>query len=334
MSARRILVTGGSGFIGYHLTHRLSAYGVDEIVLVDNFQRGRLDEDFSALCEHDNIRLVTGDLRDPNTRSQLGGGYQEVYHLAAMLGVANVLDRPVDVLRINALMTAEVLEWFVAGGGEKLLFSATSEAYAWTQHFHPLPIPTPEDVPLALTDLTNPRSTYAGSKVFGELCTTQYCLGAQKPFVITRYHNVYGPRMGYDHVIPQLYERAVGGEAPLKVYSADHMRAFCFIDDAVSATILAMRSDTGRNQTFNIGNDDEEVTIVDLAKRILARSNVDVAIDSQPAANDPIGRRCPDVSKARRLLGYAPVVALDEGLERTIAWYARHPRPLASSATR
>jgi nucleoside-diphosphate-sugar epimerase len=327
MSATKILVTGGGGFIGYHLTLRLAARADDEIVLVDNFGRGRMDDAFGALCERPNVRLITGDLREAATRKELGTGYDEVYHLAALLGVANVLQRPVDVLRVNALLTAEILEWFVAGGGAKLLFSSTSEVYAWTQHFHPLPIPTPEDVPLALTDLANPRSTYAGSKLFGELCATQYCSAAGKPFVIVRYHNVYGPRMGYDHVIPQLHERAAGGESPLAVYSADHMRAFCFIDDAVNATILAMRSDSGRNQTFNVGNDSEEVTIAELARRVLVTSNIDATLDPRPAANDPIGRRCPDVSKARRLLGYGPVIGLDEGLRRTIAWYAEHPKP-------
>lgn len=327
MSGRTILVTGGSGFIGYHLSKRLADDASDKIVLVDNFQRGRMDAEFAALCERPNARLIKGDLRDPAVREQLGSGYDEVYHLAAMLGVENVLHRPVDVLRVNALLTAEILDWFVAGGGKKILFSSTSEAYAWTQQFHELPVPTPEDVPLALTDLRNPRTTYAGSKVFGELCVTQYCLSSEKEFVITRYHNVYGPRMGYDHVIPQLHERALAGESPLTVYSADHLRAFCYVEDAVDATIAAMRLPAGKNETFNVGNDKEEIEIGDLAARILQKTGRDPQINPKTAANDPIKRRCPDVSKARRLLGYEPKVTLDVGLDRTMAWYARNPRP-------
>jgi UDP-glucose 4-epimerase/UDP-glucuronate decarboxylase len=323
----RILVTGGGGFIGFHLATRLAAEPDTELVLVDNFQRGRMDAAFAALCDRPNVRLITGDLTDAAVRASLGTGYDEVYHLAAMLGVANVLNRPVDVLRVNALLTADVLEWFVADGGAKLMFSSTSEAYAWTQQFHELPIPTPEDVPLALTDLTNPRITYAASKIFGELCVTQWCMQARKPFVIARYHNVYGPRMGYDHVIPQLQERARAGEDPLVVYSADYMRAFCYVDDAVTATIAAMRTPAAENQTFNIGNDAEETRIAELARRILARTGARAAIDPQTAANDPIMRRCPDVSKTRRILGYAPAVDLDAGLDRTLAWYERNPRP-------
>lgn len=329
MTNKSILITGGSGFIGYHLAKRLAEQPDDRIVLVDNFQRGRMDDEFSDLCRRPNVTLITGDLRDQSVLGRLGTGYDEVYHLAAMLGVQNVLERPVDVLRVNALLTAEFLEWFVAGGGKKLLFSSTSEAYAWTQQFHELPVPTPEDVPLALTDLANPRSTYAGSKVFGELFVTQYCMAYGKEFVITRYHNVYGPRMGYDHVIPQLHERALSGERPLAVYSANHIRAFCYVDDAVTATISAMRSENAKNETFNVGNDDEQVEIGDLALRILSRTVGAGEITPKAAANDPIKRRCPDVSKARRILGYSPKVSLDEGLDRTLEWYAKNPRTSA-----
>lgn len=330
MSAKRILITGGSGFIGLHLVMRLAKEDC-ELVLVDNFQRGRKDAEFAALCERPNVTLIAGDLRDPAIRGRLGADYDEVYHLAALLGVANVLNRPVDVLRVNALMTAEVLEWFVGGGGKKIMFSSTSEAYAWTQQFHALPIPTPEDVPLAITDLGNPRTTYSASKVFGELCVTQYAQQAKLPYIITRYHNVYGPRMGYDHVIPQLYERALGGERPLTVYSADHLRAFCYVDDAVNATIAAMRTPAAENQVFNIGNDGEETEIADLARRILAKVGAPPDIVPVPAVNDPIKRRCPDVSKARRVLGYSPAIDLDRGLDLTLAWYERNPKPQAAA---
>jgi UDP-glucose 4-epimerase/UDP-glucuronate decarboxylase len=321
MAKRRILITGGGGFIGYHLASALAGDGTNQIILVDNFARGRMDRDLARLCEHPAVRLLPLDLRDAASYAELGGGFDEVYHLAAMLGVENVLKRPVDVLRVNALMTAEFLEWFIAGGGERLLFSSTSEAYAWTLQFHELPIPTPEEVPLALTDLRNPRSTYAGSKIFGEMAVIHYCQSAGKPFVITRYHNVYGPRMGHDHVIPQLYRRAVDGQNPLTVYSADHVRAFCFVSDAVAATVAAMRTPAAAGETFNVGNDSEEVAMGDLARRILAKAGITAEIACQAAANDPIRRRCPDVSKARRILDYRPAVSLDQGLGITLPWY-------------
>ena len=323
MSKRRILITGGGGFIGLRLAATLAGDPASEITLVENFARGRRDRELEELCARPGVRLLDLDLRDPASYAAMGGGYDEVYHLAALLGVENVLRRPVDVLRVNMLMTAQLLEWFIAGGGHKLLFSSTSEAYAWTLQFHELPIPTPENVPLSLTDLRNPRSTYAGSKMFGELAVSHYCASVDKPFVITRYHNVYGPRMGYEHVIPQLYRRAVDGQRPLVVYSADHMRAFCFVQDAVDVTIAAMRTSAAENETFNVGNDSEEVTMADLGRRILAHAGINAEIAPQTAENDPIKRRCPDVSKARRMLGYRPAVSLDQGLEIMLPWYAK-----------
>ncbi len=323
MSQKRILITGGGGFIGFHLASRLAADSASEITLLENFARGRQDADLQAFCERPNVRLVTADLTSPDAFDTLERDYDEVYHMAAVLGVENVLHRPVDVLRVNAIATISLLEWFVSVGGKKLMFPSTSEVYAWTQQFHTLPVPTPEDVPLALTDIANPRSTYAGSKIFGELAVTHYCNAFQKPFVIARYHNIYGPRMGEEHVIPQLFKRAsVERQNPLVVYSAGFYRAFCYVSDAVTATIASVRTPGAEGKTFNIGNDKEQTTIGDLAHRILTHAGIDAAIEPRTAVNDPIQRRCPNIDHARKVLGYEPVVTLDEGLDRTMQWYS------------
>jgi UDP-glucose 4-epimerase/UDP-glucuronate decarboxylase len=319
----RILITGAAGFIGWHLAMQLSANVANKLTLVDNFVRGRHDQDLATLLARPNVTLVSGDLSDPRTLGTLGGGFDYVYHLAAIIGVKHVMKKPWDVIRINALTTLNLAEWFCQGGGGKLLFSSTSEAYGWTQQFHALPIPTPEAVPLALTDLANPRSSYAGSKIFGELAVTHACATEGKPFTIVRYHNVYGPRMGFEHVIPELFQRAAGGQNPLVVYSANHSRAFCYVSDAVAATIAAMETEQADGQTINIGND-EEVTIGELAARVLKCAGISVAMRTEIAAHDPIHRRCPDISRARALLGYAPEVNLDAGLQKTFAWYRPH----------
>jgi nucleoside-diphosphate-sugar epimerase len=324
---RRILITGGAGFVGFHLATELSAQPEDELTLVDNFVRGRQDPDLEGLLKKSNVRLVSADVTRPETFENLGTGYDEVYHLAAIIGVRNVLERPHEVVRVNAVSTLLLLDWFCRGGGTKLLFSSTSEAYAWTQCFHQLPIPTPEDVPLALTDLSRPRASYAGSKIFGELAVNQYCRIYSKSFVIVRYHNVYGPRMGYEHVIPELYLRAAGGESPLVVYSAEHRRAFCYASDAVAATVAAMRSPAADGLVLNVGDDREDVEIARLARVILRQAGLKEDILPQPAPHDPIKRRCPDISRARKLLGYEPRTDLETGVARTIAWYSVHPRP-------
>ena len=333
MSRRRILITGGAGFVGYHLVRRLAEDEENEITLADDFSRGRLDDELNAVAAEERVRLVTADLTEPSSLEQLGGGYDEVYHLAAVIGVRNVLERPEDVVRVNALATVHLLDWFVAGGGEKLLFSSTSEAYAWTQKFHPLSVPTPEDVPLSLTDLSDPRSSYAGSKIFGELAVTQYCRTSGKPFVIVRYHNVYGPRMGHEHVIPELFERALAGQDPLVVYSADHRRAFCYVSDAVEATSAAMRLPDANGHTINVGNDREEIEIGELARLVLERAGLEREIAPELAANDPVKRRCPDLARARDLLGYEPRVSLEEGLDLTLAWYAERLRARLAART-
>ncbi len=328
--AKKILITGGAGFVGYHLARRLACEGGHDVLLADNFVRGRRDADLEALAALPGVRLLEADLTSPEGVASLGGGYDEVYHLAAIIGVENVLRRPHEVVRVNALSTLLLLDWMARGGGKRFLFSSTSEAYAWTQGFHPLPIPTPEDVPLALTDLANPRSSYAGSKIFGELAVTQYALMHGFPAAIVRYHNVYGPRMGHEHVIPQIYRRCLSGESPLKVYSADHRRAFCHVSDAVDATLAALRSAEGAPATLNIGNDRAEVTIAELARMILDQAGLPAAIVPAEAANDPIVRRCPDLTALRTRLGLEPRVGLREGLADTLAWYEPHyrtPRP-------
>jgi UDP-glucose 4-epimerase/UDP-glucuronate decarboxylase len=328
---RRILITGGAGFVGFHLARRLAEEDEAELTIVDNFSRGSHDEEFAAIAAKPNVCVRDADLTQPESWSQLGTSYDEVYHLAAVIGVRNVLASPSDVMRVNALSTIHLLDWFVDGGGNKLLFSSTSEVYAWTQQFHTLRVPTPEDVPLSLTQLTDRRSSYAGSKIFGELALHQYCRPRAKPFVIVRYHNVYGPRMGSEHVIPELLHRVFSRQSPLIVYSADHTRAFCYVSDAVEATIAAMRENGTDGATLNVGNDLEEVSIAGLATRITACMNINLAIEARPAENDPILRRCPDLTRARTLLEYEPKISLDDGLRQTIAWYK--PRLAKSAAT-
>jgi UDP-glucose 4-epimerase/UDP-glucuronate decarboxylase len=329
---RHILITGGAGFIGYHLACYLSDDPMNQIVVVDNFRRGTFDESFQNLIKKANVKYITADLSDQESFKNLGGGYDEVYHLAAIIGVKNVIQRPHEVVRVNALSILYLSDWLVKGGGSKLLFSSTSEVYAWTQQFYSIPIPTSESVPLALTDLSNPRSTYAGSKIFGELAIHHILKQAGVPFTIVRYHNVYGPRMGYEHVIPEIYKRIRQGENPLIVYSSDHSRAFCYIKDALDGTVLAMRNSAAHNLTFHIGNENAEILIGDLARKVITWSKVDVPIESQVAEYDPIERRCPDTSLAREVLDYHPKVSLDDGLDTTLRWYRDWALPIVTDS--
>lgn len=320
---RKILITGGAGFIGLHLARHLLSEGDNQIILVDNFDRAVLDNDLACLLESPSVELRKLDLTDPQSLNDLDPRVDEIYHLAAVVGVGIVRENPQEVIRVNALATLTVLEWISKNKfNGRLLFASTSEAYAWTQHFHELPIPTPETVPLAITDLKNPRASYAGSKIFGELAVSQYGEKFKFPYSIVRFHNVYGPRMGYDHVIPQLYGRMTSGATEVVVFSPTHQRAFCFVEDAVRLMPLIMRHRDANGQVFNIGNDREEVTILELARMIRDIGGSPVNLTEQDIDYDPIKRRCPSMEKARAYFDYAPDVNLKSGLMRTLAWYA------------
>ncbi|MGH7528729.1 MAG: NAD-dependent epimerase/dehydratase family protein [Gemmatimonadales bacterium] len=316
----RQLVTGGAGFLGYHLARRLAGEG-HEVHLVDNLSRGRLDRDMQALLEHPNLSFIQADLTDPGTLTRLEGGYDGVYHLAAIIGVANVMERPQQVLAVNARTLLNLLDWYAAGNARRLFFASTSEAYAWTMTFHELPIPTPEDVPLAVDRVGNRRASYALSKVFGEMAVVHTCQSAGKPYTIARYHNVYGPRMGMQHVIPEMYRRIYDRQAPLVVYSVDHRRAFCYVDDAVEATLGLMAPEVP-SEVYNIGNDAAEVTIGNLAREMLAwAGRPDTEIAARESSAPGIARRCPDIGRLRRTVGFTPRFSLHAGLEPTLSWY-------------
>lgn len=314
----RVLVTGGAGFIGVHLARALAAGG-DEVTLADDLSRGRDDSELQSLAE--GVALVALDVTDRQSFDDLHGPFDEIFHLAAVLGVRRVLEQPLRVLDVNLGGTLNLLHWLDESGGGRVVLASTSEVYAWTRSFHALPIPTPEDVPLAVTDVGDPRSSYAASKIAAEIAVTQWAAARGREHVVLRYHNVYGPRMGYDHVIPELLQRALAGQDPLVVYSPEHRRAFCYVSDAVDATIAAMRTPAAAGATINVGNDGTECSIGDLARMLLDVAGLTVAIEGRPAPNDPVDRRCPDISRARELLGYAPKVALADGLAATAAWY-------------
>lgn len=323
---KKILITGGLGFIGLHLSDQLAANPNNTIVLVDNLIRGSLDDDAKKVISMPNVTFYQGDLTEKDFVFSLGGGFDDVYHFAAIIGVTNVIENPDRVLSVNAVSTINLLEWASLGNCENFLFSSTSEAYAWTFQKYEEIIPTPESIPLAITDLKNPRASYAGSKIFGELCAMAFGQKFSTKISVVRYHNIYGPRMGYDHVIPQIFKRLkYNQENPLIVYSPNHSRAFCYVTDAVRATIEVQVSKNTQNEVVNIGNDTEEVKIIELAKQIANICGLsETTLTGKNAKNDPVKRRCPDISKLKALTGTTSNIPLDTGLRKTLEWYTKN----------
>ncbi|MEW2394193.1 NAD-dependent epimerase/dehydratase family protein [Streptomyces venezuelae] len=322
---KKILITGGAGFIGLHLARRLAA--TCDVTLLDDFSRGRSDAELSELLG--SVELVEHDLTTPVPDGLLGDDYAEVYHLAAVVGVAESNDNPRRVLRTNLLTTVHLLDWFSGLTGATLCFASSSEAYAGSVEAGIASVPTDEDVPLMVPDLTVPRSSYGFSKITGELLCRTYARTHGFALRMVRFHNVYGPRMGYDHVIPQFVERLLDGADPFAIHGADQTRAFCYVDDAVEALVALTGLPTKEPLLVNVGNDQEEILIRDLARHVFDALDRHPALDVHPAPPLSPARRLPDITRLRELTGYSPAIPLREGLRRTCEWYARRPRAAA-----
>lgn len=320
---KRILVTGGAGFVGLALAAELARRPGHELVLVDNLSRGRRDEALEALLALPNVSLVEADLADYAAVARLPRDCDTVYHLAALIGVRHVLARPDEVFRVNLLGILHLLDHYRGAGLRRFVFSSTSEVYAGTLKHYGMAVPTPESTPLALDELDNPRTSYALSKIAGESIAHQHANVHGTPVTVMRYHNVYGPRMGFAHVVPETMAKiAASAEgAAVPVPSPSHTRAFCYIDDAVAATIACAESEACANRTLNIGNPDEEVSIRALVEAVAGAMGRSVAIEELPDTPGSPARRCPDIARLRELAGYAPGTSLREGLRRTWEWY-------------
>jgi len=303
-----------------------------ELVLVDNLQRGKMDNDFKNLLEDSRVKFLTLDLTDPEVYSQLGSGYEHVYHLAAVNGTKFFYEMPQEVLRINTLSLIYILEWFRKENiNGKLCFPSSCEAYAGALNaFGVLPIPTSEKVPLVIEDPYNPRYSYDVTKLVGEPFVIHYAKMHNFRALIVRPHNFYGPRAGYEHVIPEFCQRIVNKVDPFPIYGADNTRTFCYIGDAVRAMAMLMdspKTDGQPIETVHIG-DFREILMGDLAKlmfKVVGWQPKELDIKSSPPGS--VKRRLADVSKLQSLTGWKPEVSLEEGLKRTYEWYLRNPKP-------
>jgi UDP-glucose 4-epimerase/UDP-glucuronate decarboxylase len=313
-----VLLLGGAGFIGLHLARRLLADG-HTVTIVDDFSRGRDDKDLDEIRSHPGAAVRSADLTDPAAWAALPHGWDQIYLLAAVVGVRNVENNPSRTIRVNALAALHAMDWLRPG--DKVFFSSTSEVYAGGVDAGIASVPTAEDVPVMVHDVTAPRFAYAISKLLGEAGFLHAAKANGFEAVVGRFHNVYGSRMGADHVIPEMAMRAMAGEDPFRVWGADQYRAFCHVDDAVEAMLRLMATPEAAGQIVHIGDDTQETNIADLAKLVLRLTVADATLEPLPAPPGSVARRCPDLTRLRALTGFAPAVSLDEGVRQTIAWY-------------
>lgn len=315
----KVLISGGAGFIGFHLARRFVNEGF-QVDILDNFSRAVKDPELSSLLADKNVQCISADLTSADDMAGLGTDYQYIFHLAAIIGVQHVLGRPYDVLTKNIDMLSNIIEVSRRQVDfKRLVYTSTSEVYAGTLKHFELPIPTPEDTPLAITDTAEPRTSYMLSKIYGEAM----CQHSNLPHTIIRPHNVYGPRMGMSHVIPELLKRALDtkeGES-LKVYSVSHKRTFCYIDDAVELLYRIVQNDNCKDVTMNLGAQGPEVSIGELAQIILETVGKELPVESGPITSGSPSRRAPDMTKAMELTGFQSQVELREGVAKTFQWY-------------
>jgi nucleoside-diphosphate-sugar epimerase len=318
----KVLITGGAGFIGGHLARRLLANEGIRIDLVDNFARAVHDPFLEDLKSGPRIRMVERDLLQHGALDDLDSDYTHIVHLAAIVGVVHVLNRPYEVLRKNEGMMFAALDLAHRQNRlERFVFASTSEIVSGTLLQYGIEVPTPETTPICVPDPADVRHTYLLSKLYGEAL----CHHSGLPFTCVRPHNVYGPRMGLVHVIPELarkiHDLKEGGD--LQVFSPDHKRTFCFVDDAVEIVARLMVGGPQTKGVFNLGTEELEVTIREVAQAVVDVMGKQVNLVDGPTSPGSPARRCPDMRKTTAACGFASRVPLREGIRKTLAWYEK-----------
>lgn len=315
---KRILVTGGSGFIGSALVKTLIDKG-ESVRVLDNQSRGsmtRLDN------FKDKFEMINGDIRDLQVVEKACKGVNSVLHLAYINGTEFFYSKPELILEVGVKGMLNVLDSCIKYQIPELLLVSSSEVYQTPQI-----IPTPEEVPLVVPDPLNPRYSYGGGKIISELLAINYGRKFFKKVIIVRPHNVYGPDMGFEHVIPQLTLRIKNiiensktkGIIELPIQgSGKETRAYIYIDDFTNGILRVL--DKGKHlEIYNIGIM-QEITSKQLAEEIGACFNTKIKIVTGRLNKGGTLRRCPDTNKLKRL-GFKPKFSLKQGLQKTVQWY-------------
>ena len=307
----RILISGGAGFIGSHLTEALLAEG-HHVIVLDNFITGRPGnmEDYRdppefEFHEHDIVEPFPG----------LTAPVEAIFHLASPASPVGYSAHPIETHLVNSVGTHNMLK-LAQQHGAKFLVTSTSEAYG-----DPLQHPQREDY-WGNVNPVGPRSCYDESKRFSESLTMEYFRQFGLDARIVRLFNTYGPRNDPldGRVVPNFVNQALEGR-PITIYgNGSQTRSFCYVSDLVRGLQLAMFTEGTQGEVINLGNPDER-TVREFAQIVREICGSAAPIIFQPGRVDDPGRRCPDISKARMLLGWEPVVSLHEGLSKTIEYF-------------
>lgn len=316
----KVAITGAGGFIGAYLTRSMLRRG-HHVLAIDNYIRGRPSRLDGLGDQAERIDL---DVRDKDALVTSLKGCDAVFHLAAVNGTENFYTRPQLVLDVGVRGAIAVSEACVEAGIPDLVVASSAEVYQT-----PAIVPTPETIDMVIPNSLNPRYSYGGSKLISELIAFNYCRDRLAKVQVFRPHNIYGPDMGWKHVIPQLIEKvqaaAAAGEKQIVLQGdGSETRAFCYVDDVVDGIVTMWEKGETMN-VYHIGSM-EEVTIRQLANLVAQAVGVEVVAVPGEAAEGGTPRRCPDIAKMRSL-GYEPAVNLAAGVKRTADWYLANPKP-------
>lgn len=322
MSYKNILVTGGSGFLGSALVVSLVSDGHNVRVFDNNF-RGKL----TRLDKIKNdIEFITGDIRDERAVNQASKGVDWIFHLAFVNGTKFFYEQPGLVLDVGVKGALTTMDAALKNNVEKYIVASSSEVYN-----EPINIPTDENERILIPDINNPRFSYSGGKFVTELLTIHYLKHGPER-IIFRPHNVYGPNMGWEHVIPDFFKRirnlrkyqnAKPFDFPIQG-SGNETRAFCYISDAVEG--IKICTNLGKSgEIYNIGFD-KETSIFSLAKHIAKICGCEINIIKTAVLKGSTSRRCPNIDKLAKL-GFTPKTDLNVGLQECANWYLNADLP-------
>jgi UDP-glucose 4-epimerase len=318
LQGKRIFVTGGAGFIATTLARTL--VDGNEVVALDNLHRDALTA--TDLADHPNFDFHQADVLDADAVRELARGATHIVHCAAIAGVDTVLESPVRTMRVNVIGTYNVLEAAIAtqDSVERLVDFSTSEIFG-THAYN-----VREGQVSTIGSVGEARWTYAVSKLAGEHMAHAYHDELRLPIVTVRPFNVFGPGQIGGGAIRAFIEAALAGEDLIVRGDGAQIRAWCYVDDMVEAVRLCLEHPRAVGQSFNVGNPRSAVTIFDLAQRVKRLTGCPGEIVFAPLEYVDVELRIPNVEKARDEIGFEARIELDDGLERTIAWYrARKP---------
>lgn len=325
--SKSYLVTGGCGFIGTALVKRLVQTGC-RVRVLDNLSRGdrtRLDSVAG------DVEFVEADIRDAAAVERAVKGVDSVCHAAFINGTRHFYSQPELVLDVGVRGIVHVLQACLKHDVGELILVSSSEVYQTPPH-----VPTDESVPLSIPDPLNPRYSYAAGKIISEIMAINYGRTHLNRVLIVRPHNVYGPDMGCEHVVPQFVIRMkrlagqTSGRLRFPIQGTGHeTRAFVYIDDFIDGLLKVIQH--GRHmEIYNVGTS-EELAIADVARMVAGYFGREIEIVPGESTCGSPSRRCPDITKLEAL-GFSPGVSFSEGLAKTAQWYDENSQLFPANA--